>query len=956
MMQKLLWRIGIPVFILSIAGLVLSSHRALENPLARDQELDYPQFAAQDDQGNYYVIDNSLRRVSVADRQGNIITQIEGGSRDEGRFFYADQVIVSDGDGFFLLNYVLDTNGMFLRREEILEYSGTGRLMRTFYRREYDDRRAELVQRGEIFSPRIQRGYLYFFLVDNSGIQFIRKSLNRETTEILGETYFLDANAYVADIEWLDTEQFLILDKRGHLIRGDIYGDLRRIDFRGPGGQVLLDLREDEISVDYYRPEVPPFQFWDMAIAGDGRIYLSDLIGQRIVAIESSSVLTELPIAAEFVPVLDREILSAAGYSDEPFFYYRLGSAPTGFVAPYDFGMYRYSDDAISDHVTYFSVPGAWTLLRVLWWLSLVLIIASSAMLIIAFYLSVLNRRLSLILKQLLIIVPLMAGGIFIISTILLENFKVEYERGNVNNILALTQTVSQSIDGDLFHTVQTVSDYMNDDYREIRDNLRRALNYNSDRWNEGLYFAVYQVLDETLYGFMYLNNRIGMRHPFNWYDDPQSVYRMANDGEVVFEQVEDISGSFLYAVGPIYDSDNQIVALLEIGTDLFSFTQNTDRLYSQAMALMSIIGALIVGFITLMTYLILRSLRILRRGVERVAEGDWNYQIQLKSNDEVSELGQRFNNMSDSISNYLQQIRNMNESYQKFFPDQFLKYLDLSSLTEVKLGDQVRRKMTIMFSDIRSFTSISEQMTPEENFNFLNSYLNLVGPVIRQHHGFIDKYIGDAIMALFPDTAEDALGASVSMLSSLRDFNRQRIEGNKIPVNIGIGIHTGELMLGILGEEERMQGTVISDSVNFAARLETLTKQMGASILTSSDTLKGMNGGEGYLKRYMGRIRVMGKTEAVEVYEILNGLPEEEIEAKLRVKSMLREGIAAFEAEDMAAARSVFTDLGREEHNGKIAALFLGCIDRYHSSQLETTRRGVPAEPWEGILKPESK
>ena len=215
--------------------------------------------------------------------------------------------------------------------------------------------------------------------------------------------------------------------------------------------------------------------------------------------------------------------------------------------------------------------------------------------------------------------------------------------------------------------------------------------------------------------------------------------------------------------------------------------------------------------------------------------------------------------------------------------------------MTEVKLGDQVQKEMSVLFSDIRSFTAISEKLIPEQNFNLLNEYLNLVGPIIRKNHGFIDKYIGDAIMALFPTKPADAIQSGINMLSSLKDFNRQERDKGWPEIDIGIGIHTGKLMLGILGEQQRMEGTVIADSVNLAARLETLSKQMGASIITSEETLNQLSVQDHYIKRYMGRIQVVGKNEAVKVYEILNGLPEEELEAKLRNKRILSEGIRFF-------------------------------------------------------------
>lgn len=142
-----------------------------------------------------------------------------------------------------------------------------------------------------------------------------------------------------------------------------------------------------------------------------------------------------------------------------------------------------------------------------------------------------------------------------------------------------------------------------------------------------------------------------------------------------------------------------------------------------------------------------------------------------------------------------------LNAAYQRFVPEEFLKFLNRESIVDVKLGDQVRKEMSVLFSDIRSFTELSEKMTPEENFNFINSYLQRMGPSIRENNGFIDKYIGDAIMALFPRNAEDAIKASIQMMEGIKLYNKHRNNQGYAPISIGIGIHTGELMLGTVGK-----------------------------------------------------------------------------------------------------------------------------------------------------------
>jgi PAS domain S-box-containing protein len=145
----------------------------------------------------------------------------------------------------------------------------------------------------------------------------------------------------------------------------------------------------------------------------------------------------------------------------------------------------------------------------------------------------------------------------------------------------------------------------------------------------------------------------------------------------------------------------------------------------------------------------------------------------------------------------FTKQLQKLNKAYERFVPNEFLSLLDKKSVLEVKLGDQVAKKMTILFSDIRGFTSLSEKMTPQDNFNFLNAYLSQMQPVIHQHQGVIDKYIGDAIMALFPTCADDAVRGAIAMLKKLAHYNQERQQESLPPVSIGIGLNTGPLMLG---------------------------------------------------------------------------------------------------------------------------------------------------------------
>jgi len=283
-----------------------------------------------------------------------------------------------------------------------------------------------------------------------------------------------------------------------------------------------------------------------------------------------------------------------------------------------------------------------------------------------------------------------------------------------------------------------------------------------------------------------------------------------------------------------------------------------------------------------------------------------------------------------------------LNSANSRFVPHEFLQFLNRKSIVDLKLGDHIQQKMSILFSDIRNFTAISEQMTPRENFDFLNNYLGCITPFIHQRGGFVDKYIGDGVMALFPHNADDALQAAIDMNRETAVFNQHRQAHNHQPIRIGTGIHTGDLILGILGNADRMQGTVISDAVNLAARLEGLTKLYGVSIIISEDTLQGLAEPAQYHTRFLDRVQVQGKKKPIIVYEVFDNDPDEIIEHKLKTKEEFEAGVALYYAQDFASANKSFKR-ALEQNLDDTA------IRRYLQRSAHFATHGVPPD-WVGI------
>lgn len=205
-----------------------------------------------------------------------------------------------------------------------------------------------------------------------------------------------------------------------------------------------------------------------------------------------------------------------------------------------------------------------------------------------------------------------------------------------------------------------------------------------------------------------------------------------------------------------------------------------------------------------------------------------------------------------------------------RFVPETFLKLLNKRSIAEVKLGDCVSQIITVMFTDIREYTALTEKQSAEEAFAFINHYLELISPIIRKHNGFILQYYGDAILAIFSEDPEDAINAAFEMKIALHDFNEIRITQNKPTIQVGYGINTGSAMLGLIGEKERIDANVISDAINLTARIESLNKDYKTSLLISSSTLKSLKDPSIYTFRLIDKIRVKGKKQPVSIYEIL--------------------------------------------------------------------------------------
>jgi len=220
---------------------------------------------------------------------------------------------------------------------------------------------------------------------------------------------------------------------------------------------------------------------------------------------------------------------------------------------------------------------------------------------------------------------------------------------------------------------------------------------------------------------------------------------------------------------------------------------------------------------------------------------------------------------------------RRQAEAFGRFMPRPFLEQLGHKNVEDVRLGDGVQRPVTVMFTDLRGFTSLSERIGVHDNFALVNGFLARMTPVLKSEGGFIDEFTGDGFKALFIDRPDGALRAAVGMQHRLRRYNSERVGHGRQALAVGIGIHSGSVLLGTIGGAERMSTTVIGDTVNIASRLEGLTKAYGTPVLISEQLRAELVEPLAFAIRTVGRVRVKGRREAILVHELVDARPLEE-------------------------------------------------------------------------------
>lgn len=265
----------------------------------------------------------------------------------------------------------------------------------------------------------------------------------------------------------------------------------------------------------------------------------------------------------------------------------------------------------------------------------------------------------------------------------------------------------------------------------------------------------------------------------------------------------------------------------------------------------------------------------------------------------------------------------------------------------KIKLGGQ-REKLTILFSDIRGFTTLSEKMKAEELADYLNEYLTEMTDVIMENNGVVDKFIGDAIMAFWgaPIKNEEqevkAVETAIKMIEKLEKFNKKMKKKGQPEIAIGIGLNTGKVVVGNLGSHQRFDYTVIGDDVNLASRLEGLTKYYGVKILISEKTRQKLS--DRFLIRYLDKVAVKGKKEGVELYQVVC---DEQDENMVELVQEFEKAVELYKDQKWAEAKKAFTLIQNKFPEDKVTQKYLERLEGYIKN---------PPQDFDGVFRADFK
>jgi adenylate cyclase len=873
---------------------------------------------ATDSDGATYTITDSKKVVRKVDESGELIYSIPSTRNLQPDTIQLFSSITTDDKGnAYVLITILDSYGLKVLGERIVRISPDGRATTRIYDAEYQ-LSDNLLRVGKIQSLSTKDGYVYFFKKDSSSASLLRlqgasPAELAQTPEVI-RTVEMSNNRYLNELAGHEAERFFFSSKRGFLYAVT----------DGTASQIYPQSDEELLN-------------FPVGIVTDDRdyVYYIDYHESAIQRLNMNK--PDQPV--ETFLAMDK---LAGLFADQEWSDFTSISAANGTitVATSDQLVQLSSNGAIESIQSSFHYPKSDIWLKLGYWILILALVVIVITLIRFVYIHVLRRKLFLLLKQLAMIIPVVLLLMVGLSYSVYSSFSREIKEDTNNQLLLLAGNGKYLVDGKNLENIDSPRDFMSEDYQAIKLRLNELFSSTGDN-RDGLYNTIYRYLDDQLYIIMDDDDSVTMFQPFALSEENLLVLK---EGKVISGEWEDSTGQWMYAIGPLYNSSGDIIGIYESGKDMIGMNKSTSKIVADILKIIALIGVVLLLVITFMTMYLVSSIHKLRRSVNLIAGGEWDVKVQIRTRDEVEELGERFNMMASSIRQYIQEVTKLSNSYFRFVPQQFLKVLGKTNMTQISLGEQTNRRMTILVCNMRDFSEFSNKLTTEENFKFINSYLKVFGPIIRDYGGFTSRYLGPGMLSMFPNDPGEALKAAIKLRSILESYNVNRQNTGYEPIEIGIAVHTADVMIGIIGEEQRMEGSVVSTHVELTLDLEKLSTKLGVNVLLTDDALRSMRKHpQGHYRR-LGAFQLEGEPRTIELYDLYEGDTEHIRRLKHETRQQFEHAVELFQSGRFYDAREGFVAVVKKNRYDLAAKLYFFECDRFF-------QEGV-SEQWNNALR----
>lgn len=845
------------------------------------------------------------------DKDGKLIFCTKQPKYTNGFFYDYGDLIVNENGEIYGIRYLFNSKDYYIYEEEIVRYDESGKLDKVIVKDAYSNSE-DISYTKKINKLYFKEGELQFVKLDANNKEISAYKLFEEDYRLeLLNRYNLNTNMKIDEFAILSDSEFIISTKRGELYKIS----------KGKDPLRLYPQSEDEMSTICRNLEIV-----------DNTLYFEDVFNKSYYKMSLDNLLIEKIYSKDYdiIPhenITFEELTSFAMFDNHTF------------AGVYDkennSSIFIKEELEQNTYIEEIKVPSFKYIYVYIFSCIILGILYGALYILIEIVVRMTNGKIPIIIKQIIIFIPILIGSSYLLLSQMDKYFTTSKETDIKFQLYILAQEMGNKINGDTLDKITSPRDYMSKEYQQIMDEVgdvnengfseQVGINYENE-----YYYEIHGVDDGRIYTVV-SSEDLPCYYPIEYLyseEQTQKLINVVDNKKTGISEWSDQFGDWIFAVSPIINREGEVVGIFELGMGKETFLDDLNAVYRRlAMTNASFTLLMVLIFIGIV-YFMLSPLMLLKQSASEIAVGNLDINVDIHSKDEIEDLGKIFNQMTNYLRKSFNQLQELNEVYYKFVPFRFIELLGKKNILDVKLGDQVQQKMIVMSLQLRDFYKISNTLNTEENFSLINNTFNTYGSMITENNGVVERYEDAGILSLYQEDKEQAIDTAISIIRKMNMQNKMAGKNGEKIVDIGVAIHEGDIMLGIIGQKERMSARAISEDVSAAMMLQKISKKLGSYILVSDNAMKGITTKYNY--RYLGKVYLKELEKEIGVYDFFDGDDLDIRKKKLETKKEMEEGISLFEQKNFYEARKRFIHVTKINHLDDASKMYLFLSDKY--------------------------